>query len=288
LAIAPNNNFTRQIDVRTKIACAAVICLLALLIDTPLTLYLLFLLVLLPHLSAKISAAQWTILIVLMLASIWGSLTSQAIFYAKEPRTALVCFFAADNTRAFLPDGIYLYKEGMVYGALQGMRSSIMLSAGMFLCWSSDTRDLLRSLLYWRVPYNLAFMAVSSLRFLPDIIAETLTVIAAQKLRGFDPKKSLRGSKLIQTFRQTLFPVLARSIRRAATLSLSVEARGFGRAGTRKLNLPNWKYGRLAAVSLWVCLSTLLAAKIVYWLQFSGIWYHQSLRPVYDLVKLWL
>jgi energy-coupling factor transport system permease protein len=278
----------RRIDARTKIACAAGICLLVLLIDTPLTLYLLFLLVLLPHLGAKISPAQWAIMIVLMLASIWGSLASQAIFYAKEPRTPIFCFLAADLTRPFLSEGVYLYKEGIIYGALQGMRSSIMLAAGMFLCWSSDTRDLLRSLLYWRVPYNLAFMAISALRFLPDIIGETLTVINAQKLRGFRAKKSLRGKKLIQTFSQTLFPVLARTIRRAATLSLSVEARGFGRAAARKPVMPSWRYGRIFILFFWGFLSVLTAAKLVYWLQFSGIWYDKELRPVYDLVKLWL
>ncbi len=78
LAAPPDNSIVRRIDARTKIACAAGICLLVLLIDNPLTLYFLFLLVLLPHFAAKISPAQWAVLIVLMLASIWGSLASQA------------------------------------------------------------------------------------------------------------------------------------------------------------------------------------------------------------------
>lgn len=288
LEIMPANTLARRIDARTKIACASIICLVSLLIDTPLTLYFIFLLLLALHLMAKTSSVKWTVLIVIMLASIWGSLASQAIFYAKEPRTPIFCFIAADAARSFFSGGLYVYKEGMIYGALQAMRSSAMLAAGMLLCWSTDTRDLLKSLLYWRIPYPLAFMTISSLRFLPDIISETITVITAQRLRGFRPMKSLRGRRLIQTFYQTLFPVLARTIRRAATLSLSVEARGFGRAGERAPVMPSWRYERLVVGILWAVFGLLAAAKIVYWLQFGGIWYHQALRPVYDFVKLWL
>jgi energy-coupling factor transport system permease protein len=288
LEIIPADSIARRIDARTKIATVSIICLMALLIDTPLTLYFLFLLMLMTHLLSKTSAAKWTVLIVIMLASIWGSLASQAIFYDKEPRTPIFCLIAADAARPLLNDGVYLYKEGMVYGALQAMRSCAMLAAGMFLCWSSDARDLLKSLLYWRIPYPLAFMTISSLRFLPDIIGETLTVITAQKLRGFEPMKSARSMRLIQTLYQTLFPVLARTIRRAATLSLSVEARGFGRAAGQNLAMPLWRYERCVIIIFWIFFALLATAKVVYWLQFGGIWYYQPLRPVYDFVKLWL
>jgi len=176
----------------------------------------------------------------------------------------------------------------MIYGALQAMRSSIMLLTGMLLCWSTNPQDLLKSLLYWRIPYPLAFMTISSLRFLPDIISETMTVITAQKLRGFQPEKSLHSKKLMQTFYQTLFPVLARTIRRAGTLSLSVEARGFGRAGASIPMMPVWRYERLMVMVFWGFAALLAAAKIVYWLQFGGIWYCRELRSVYDFVKNWL
>lgn len=277
----------QRLDARTKLALAAIICLTALLVDTPITLYGLWLVLLALHLAAKTSWEKWLLLMVLMLAGIWGSVTSQALFYAKEPRTALLCLVASDTGRLLFREGIYLYKEGLVYGALQALRSSIMLTAGLLLCWNTDTRELLKSLLYWRLPYPLAFMTISSLRFLPDIAVETAAVMTAQRLRGFRPLRSLRPLRLAQTFYQTLFPVLARTLRRAAILSLSVEARGFGSVASRVAVMPSWP-GRYLVILAWVFILCLFGAKLTYWLQFGGIWYNPLLRLVYDFTKVWL
>lgn len=288
LEVQPADTVLHRLDARTKISGAMIVCLISILLDTPVTLYAVLLFLLSLHLWAKTSVEKWAVLMFIMMAGVWGSVISQALFYAQEPRTPILCILAYDTTRPFFSEGLYLYKEGMIYGALQAMRSSIMLSAGMLVCWTTDTRDLLRSLLYWQVPYPLAFMTISSLRFLPDIVSETMTVITAQRLRGFCPKRSLRMGKVIQMFYRILFPVLARTIRRAATLSLSVESRGFGRTAAHPPAMKRWHIGRIFICVAWAAFGVLTTVKIAYWLQFGGIWYSPALRSVYDFAKFWM
>lgn len=284
----PKSTFIHRLDARVKIIFVVIICFSAILISAPFTLYILLLCILTLHIFAKTSLEKWAVLIFIMLAGIWGSVISQAIFYAQEPRTPLFCIVTANIERLYFQEGLYLYKEGMIYGSLQAMRSAIMLSAGMLLCWTTDTRDLLKSLMHWRMPYPLAFMTISSLRFLPDIVSETLTVITAQRLRGFSPRKSLWPKKIVQTFYQILFPVLARTIRRAATLSLSVEARGFGRTRINKQTMNDLGGQQIFIGIVGIGFALLVAVKCLYWLQFGGIWYEAKFRSIYDIAKLWL
>lgn len=285
--VTPSDTFLRRMDGRTKL-CAVFCCsVFAVLADTPLTLYALLLLALFLHLCARTPVEKWTVLAALMLAGIWGSVVSQALFYNQEPRTALFCLLPPDEARLFLGDGLYFYSEGVLYGALQALRASLMLAVGMLLCWTTDMRELLRGLLYWRMPYPLAFMTIASLRFLPDVVVETASVVQAQRLRGFAPQRSLRPRAAVATLHRILFPVLARTIRRAATLALSVEARGFS-SEARKLALPRWGAGRVLAGLMLGALALAVGAKLLYWLQFSGLWYRLELRGVYDFVKLWL
>lgn len=287
LAVTPYDTFLHRLAARTKLVLAACLCITVLLLDSPLLLYGLLLLLLFGHLWARTSLTQWSVLAAVMLAGIYGSIVSQALFYNQEPRTPLVCLLAAGEERLFFSSGLYLYQEGLVYGALQALRSSIMLSCGMLICWTTDTRELLKSLLYWRMPYQLAFMTIASLRFLPDIFNETSMVLTAQRQRGFKVWRSLRLTRLIVTLNQLLFPVLARTIRRANTLALSVEARGFNRSG-RTLCFKPWVGGRLAVMLGIGAVAALVGLKTVYWLQFSGLWYDPALRTLYNGVKIWL
>lgn len=277
-----------HLDARTKLLVAALISSGVLLIDSPPTLYLIFLCALCTHFIAKTSASKWMILMIVILIGIWGSVVSQAIFYNQLPRTPILCLLSMDESRWWMSDGLYLYQEGLQYGAVQALRAATMLSVGMLLCWTTDQRDLLKGFIYWRMPYELAFMNITSLRFLPDIVTETITVMTAQKLRGAKPFRSLHLKRLIDTLYQILFPLLARTIKRAGTLALSVESRGFGRTSRMQVHKPWRKAEQIGAIGAGVFIVALFVVKIVYWLQFSGIVYIPAFRPIYDIVKIWL
>lgn len=287
---AAGNSLLHRADPETKLVLLLVLSVSAVLVDSPRTLYLLFIITLVGHLVAKISRQRWVLLITVLLFSFWGAMVSQAMFYSQEPRSPLICLFSATTPiLGPLTGGVFLYREGLAYGAVQALRSSIMLTYGLLLCWTTDPRELLRTFVYLKLPYEIAFMAVTSLRFLPVVSSEAATVMTAQRLRGFKPSKGGSPIRIIRTGFQTLWPVLARALRRAATLALSVESRGFGRSRNRSTDCPtkpspeHWLR--------WLIMTSLfsaIVAKVLYSLQFNGLFYHSKLRILYEFVKNWL
>lgn len=278
-----------RLDGRIKLMLLAALGAGVILIDSPRTLFLLLAATLAGHLAAKASLQRMALLALFLLIAIWGSMVSQAIFYNQEPRNPIFCLVApATPILGRLTDGVYIYQEGMAYGAVQAMRSGIMLTYGFLLCWTTDPRELLRSLVFWRLPYELSFMSVTGLRFLPVILGETATVLTAQRLRGFAASKTMSPAGVVSTAFQTLWPVLARSLRRAVTLAMSVESRGFG-SSWRIAAMPPLTLGAKAALA--GCLAVVIlvgVAKLLYFFQYNG-WAHLAgCRPIYDFARQWL
>lgn len=286
---APKNTPVHNLDVRAKLAVFGCSAAIAVILDSPQSLFLLFCLSLGLHLLARSSFAQWRILMLFVLLGIWGSMTSQALFYSREPRTMIACLIPpATPVIGALTGGVFVYREGLEYGAVQALRSAIMMSLGLLVSWTSDPRQLLRSFLSWKMPYEMAFMLITGLRFLPVIFQETAVVLTAQRLRGFQPLRTFSPRRLIQTAFQTLFPILARTIRRAATLAASVESRGFGRS-MRLAGETSWARRDIFLCCIMaVTVVSLLLLKILDSLQFNGLIYLPAWRDLYDGMKVWL
>ncbi len=286
---APADTVIHRLNGRTKLAVLVLLGLAAVIIDSPGTLYFMLMAGLAGHAVARSSGPRWRILMGFILLTVWGSMVSQGLFYNQQPKTPLFCLASADATLiGRMTGGMYIYREGLEYGAVQALRSAAMVAYGLLLCWTTDPRELLRSLTYWRLPYKIAFMGVASLRFLPDIFSETATVLTAQRLRGFRPFKALNPLRIIRTAFQILFPVLARSIRRSAVLALSVESRGFGEE-SRRADDTVWPPGeKLLCLAVAGFFAIMILFKWMYWLHYSGIAFFPGLRGIYDFAKLWL
>ena len=285
----PADTPIHRVDVRTKLALMAAIMLFAIGLEGPRPLFILFLLSLGLHLVARSSVERWRVLILFLLVGIWGAMVSQALFYNQEPRTMIACLVSpATPWIGEITGGVYVFREGLEHGAVQALRSGIMLACGLLLCWTTDSRQLLQCFLYWRMPYAIAFMLITSLRFLPVIFEETTIVLTAQRLRGFEPVRSFSPLRWIRTAFHVLFPILARALRRASTLALSVESRGFGRNG-HQAELAQWPLcERMTCVAAFSAIGAGTVLKILYSLQFNGIAYFPGLRGVYDFMAVWL
>lgn len=277
------------LDARTKLAVMLTMAVMAILIDSAATLFILLILTLILHFWAQMPAAKWRLLSLLILFGIWGSMASQALFYNQEPRTVVACLLPA-GAPVFgqLSGGLYIYREGLEHGAVQALRTSIMSALGLLVCWTTNTNQLLKGLLAWRMPYELAFMLITGLRFLPVIAEETATVLTAQRLRGFEPLKTLSVRHFLKSAMQTLFPVLARTVRRAATLALSVQSRGFGRGSPGFADAAWPVRQKIAVCFLLAGTVAAIIAKLMYLLQYNGLLYLAGWRMLYDLMKVWL
>ncbi|MEG0831997.1 MAG: energy-coupling factor transporter transmembrane component T, partial [Acidaminococcaceae bacterium] len=273
-----------NINGRTKLCVLFAFALLTVTIDNPRSLFLLFSVALGLHLVAQTSVYKWQVLAVLIMLGLWGSMVSQALFFAQNPRTPLVVLLAPDFPYlGKLTGGLIIYREGVIYGAVQGLRSSIMLTLGLLVCWTSDPRQLLRALTAWKLSPQMAFMLVTALRFLPVLAAETGEVLIALRLRS---DSATGRSSVVRHLPYVANPLLARCLRRAQTLALSVVSRGFFLANKKTGDA--WPTReRLLCLILVLLVGVIVGGKIIYLLAEHG-YYFGEFRLLYDWTKTYL
>lgn len=277
--------WAQRLNGRTKLLVLFLFAILMITVDNPRTLFVLFSFTLLLHIVARTSIYKWKVLAVLLLLGLWGSMFSQALFYAQTPRSPLFVIISPETgILGQLTGGLYVYREGILYGAVQGLRSASMLTLGLLVCWTSDPRQLLQAMLAWRLSPQLAFMLVTAIRFLPVLAAETGEIITALQLRS----DSQRGrTAVLRHLPYIAKPLLARCLRRAQTLALSVVSRGFFLAGARKRKEVWALSERSACAALAVLVVAVVSSKLLYLLSEQGF-YFGVFRQIYDWTVLYL
>lgn len=278
-------SWAQRLNGRTKLLVLFLFAILMITVDNPRTLFVLFSFTLLLHIVARTSIYKWKVLAALLLLGLWGSMFSQALFYAQTPRSPLFVIISPEaGILGQLTGGLYVYREGILYGAVQGLRSASMLTLGLLVCWTSDPRQLLQAMLAWRLSPQLAFMLVTAIRFLPVLAAETGEIITALQLRS----DSQHGrTAVLRHLPYIAKPLLARCLRRAQTLALSVVSRGFFLAGARKRKEVWALSERSACAALAVLVVAVVSSKLLYLLSEQGF-YFGVFRQIYDWTVLYL
>ena len=272
----------------TKIILLAVVSCLVILLDSPIALFVCFLVSFCFQVSIPPSWRQIRLLILFIGLGTWGLIYSQGIFYNQFPRTVIFTFIHKDvPVIGALTGGIHLYREGLFHGAVQSLRFNTMLTVSCFIIWTTQPRDLLLALVKLRVPYSLAFMVTTGLRYIPLIGSEAQAVIRSQRLRGF---RYLRLN-LFHTIRgilNSLRPILTNNIRRATHLSEAVESRAFSPDAAHRTSLRELKTQQqdvLLIAILLFCLLGVIGLKSIYFLYANGLYYASWLRGAYAFAR---
>ena len=279
-----------RIDPRAKILILISTAFIAVTLDNSKTMFLLFLTVLFGFALARMPVIKIKTLALLLVFLIWGTIYSQALFYSQLPRTVIFTIISPDfPVLGWLTNGgLFVYEEGLHHGAIQGLRSASILSLGLLMCWTTDSRDMLNGMVGLKVPYSVAFMVVTAVRFLPIIITEIATVVTVQRLRGFNPKRI--GSGMIKTLLNILTPTLANCVRRTGTLAVSIQSRAF-RSNLNRTYLKKLKFSdadKIVIVVFVFTATSIVIIKFLYSMYTSGIYYTSGLRPVYAIARGYL
>lgn len=131
----------------------------------------------------------------------------------------------------YIKNVIFVSTKGLLYGGEFALRMSIVIFSSL-IAMSSGNREMIDGLIKMRIPYEIAFMASITLRFLPLLRDEFVNRLNALKLRGFDLKKSGLIKKL-KIYSYLLAPTVSGSIIRSRELAESIETRGFRAYGSR-------------------------------------------------------
>jgi energy-coupling factor transport system permease protein len=76
--------------------------------------------------------------------------------YPNMPRTVLFTILPERfPILGTLTGGIHVYKEGAEYGLIQATRIGITTTCGLFVCFTTEAKDILRAAIRLKLPYTL-------------------------------------------------------------------------------------------------------------------------------------
>ncbi len=265
-------------DPRTRLALLFCVGLLAVSLDRPASLGLLCLLCALPLVALRVPPIWWLRGGLAIGAVVWGTVLSQGIFYRALPRVPLLEL-----------GPITLWKEGVFWGLIQSLRFVATLLAGLAVATSTPPDRLYAALRRMRVPFELAFLAATALRTVPDTARTLMAVRAARAERG-RPVWQRSPWAWLRLELSMLRPVVAEALRTARSLAESLDSRGFDasspRSAGRSLRLATWEWPVLGAAVLLT--GGAVAMRLLFVLYSSEVLYIRSLRPLYGFVRQWL
>jgi len=142
-----------------------------------------------------------------------------------------------------------LTTKGLETGISIILRMSIIIYSALIILIASPL-DTVYGLAAMKMPQEIGFMVLLAIKFLPLIREEFMDSVTAVQLAGADLKRIPFGKKM-SLYTYILTPSVAKALRRARYISLSMECRGFRAYPTRtyyrKLKLKKSDYAFMAA-----------------------------------------
>ena len=199
----------------------------------------------------------------------WGGVSLvQAVARARSVLQVIAvlfvvqCLFLRGGTHLVSLDGFALVTAAGLRAALGVTLRLLILVFSALILLTGETRDYVLALVQCKVPYEIAFMVMTALHFLPILREEAQDVYYAVQMRGTDLSKTGLIGKL-RVYRRIALPILASAIKRAETTSVAMEARAFRafpkRTFLRRLELARRDRICLVAVPLLTVASLILS-----------------------------
>lgn len=154
---------------------------------------------------------------------------------------------------------------GLIRGISIIFRMSIIICSALIIA-SSPTMKIIHGLIAMKLPYEIAFMVLIAIKFLPIFRDEFLNSVIAVQLSGVNIKKVPIREK-ISLYSYILMPTIAKALNRAKYISISMETRGFrayeNRTSYCKLKMKVTDYIFITSVILILFIITLFQLNVI-------------------------
>ncbi len=138
----------------------------------------------------------------------------------------LQCIFVRSGDALIAVKNItFVTSDGMSMAAVSALRLMILTFTALIMA-AGDMRSCIAALSQMHIPYDIVFMVMAALKFLPFLRDESTDVMNASKMRGaaFD---DMGMRERAQFYLRLVVPVTAGAIRRADKMNIAMAARGF-------------------------------------------------------------
>ncbi len=125
-----------------------------------------------------------------------------------------------------LMGGVVLSVEGLLYGLNIIFKTLTMMLVVPLTIFTTDINAMLIGLVQLRVPYKIAFVASSALRFFPLLAAELRAILEAQQLRGLEPDR-LSLWRRLSLYARIAVPLILGALVKSQQLEVALQAKAF-------------------------------------------------------------
>ncbi|MEM3506568.1 MAG: energy-coupling factor transporter transmembrane component T [Candidatus Bathyarchaeia archaeon] len=221
LEYLPNGSFFHRLDIRSKLVWFLCINFLAFIFWHPLFVGALFLSTILVGIAIGMPFKKFLSLMKMLTIPLCFIIGYEALAYPGK-------------TVVFIIGNIGFVKlEGLIIGLTFFFRIMVMVFSSSILTLTTPIFDFLSLLTKYKLPYELAFIIVTGIRFIPVLEREAMMTFDAQKARGAELEASKGFMQTLRAYIPIMLPMLIGAVRRSETLAMAMVARGFG--STKKL-----------------------------------------------------
>ena len=119
-------------------------------------------------------------------------------------------------------------RDSLIMGLQMVARMAVFGLSLPLLLTTTESRDLVLVMVEkLKLPYQYAFMFITSLRFIPTLFVEIENILQAQKARAFQ-MTSRNPVKQVKAYLPLVTPLVMIALKKAERLAIAMETRGYG------------------------------------------------------------
>lgn len=244
-----------RLDFRAKLAVMLAATALAFLWESPTLNALLALLVLGLCLLAGIRLSYVGRMLRLMLPFYLILLITHGLWNTNVGRTVL---WIAPQGWWLIGGALQVTLEGLIYGFMVILRTLTLILVIPLVIFTTSLNELIVGLVRSRIPYKIAFVFSTTLRFMPLLLQEIQNITEAQRLRGLALEKMNLPQRL-HVYSRIAVPLLLGAMTKSQQLDIVLAAKAFSGSPNRTY-LHESAMGTADYVVVAVCVLTLAAA----------------------------
>ncbi len=224
------DSFFTRLDFRSKLVLMGAITLVAFVWESPVLGGLLALALALMCLAAGVKFSYLRTVLVVLLPFAAFMILMQGFLGADLVRTrlhreALTPIFTFPASWPLVGGGMMTW-EGVLYAlnvVFKTLTMILVLPLGLF---TTDVNAMVIGMVKAHIPYKIAFIFSSTLRFFPLLFEEIQTIIEAQRLRGL-AFETMGALKRLRVYAKIAVPLILGALVKSQTLDIVLQSKAF-------------------------------------------------------------
>lgn len=224
------DSFFTRLDFRPKLLMVIVITLVAFIWESPITNGSLAFLIVLGCILAGVRLSYLRLMLkvllpfYLVLLLIHGFFNDAQVMNLSDQASLTPVFTFPAHWR--LIGGGAMTVEGLLYGLNIIFKTLAMAMVIPLAIFTTDINNVIVGMVRARIPYKIAFIFSSTLRFFPLLFEESQAIIQAQRLRGLAVEK-MGPIRRIRVYAKIAVPLILGAMVRSQQLEIVLQARAF-------------------------------------------------------------